>query len=123
MDGRSYRVEGSVGERGAVSMRVNGVGLGATAKDGRALLLEQFGAGEASRQDEREVRAPMPGLVVKVLVEPGEVVQKGQGLVILEAMKMENELRAPAAGTVHRVHIQSGQAVQKNQALIELGSE
>jgi pyruvate carboxylase subunit B len=61
----------------------------------------------------------MPGLVVKVLAEPGQEVAAGAGLVVLEAMKMENELKAPAAVKVLAVLAQPGQAVEKGQVLVE----
>jgi pyruvate carboxylase subunit B len=63
----------------------------------------------------------MPGLVVRVHVQEGDEVQAGQGLVVMEAMKMENELRAAAAGTVKRVHVAPGKAVEKGAILVELG--
>jgi biotin carboxyl carrier protein len=62
----------------------------------------------------------MPGLVVRVLVQPDERVPAGQGLVVIEAMKMENELRAPSAGIVRRVGVTAGSAVEKGALLIEL---
>jgi biotin carboxyl carrier protein len=61
----------------------------------------------------------MPGLVVRVLVEAGQEVEAGTGLVVLEAMKMENELKAPAGGTVSTVRSQAGEAVEKGQVLVE----
>ena len=64
------------------------------------------------------VKAPMPGLVVKILVEPGAAVAAGQGLVVLEAMKMENEIKAASAGVVESVAVQPGQAVEKGAALV-----
>ena len=64
------------------------------------------------------VKAPMPGLVVRVLAEPGMPVGPGAGLVILEAMKMENELKAPVAGTIARVTVRPGQSVEKGQVLV-----
>jgi acetyl/propionyl-CoA carboxylase alpha subunit len=67
------------------------------------------------------VRAPMPGRVVKVLVRPGEEVKSGQGVVVIEAMKMENELRAPRDGTVVEVTAQEAQAVEAGQALVTIG--
>jgi len=67
------------------------------------------------------VKAPMPGLVVRVLVEVGQAVRAGQGLVVLEAMKMENELKAPADGMVTAVGASQGQAVDKGAVLVELG--
>ena len=66
------------------------------------------------------VKAPMPGLVVKMLVEPGAAVAAGQGLVVLEAMKMENEIKASAAGVIESVAVKPGQAVEKGAALVVL---
>jgi pyruvate carboxylase subunit B len=61
----------------------------------------------------------MPGLIVRVNVSPGDAVQAGQGLVVMEAMKMENELRAPAAGTVKTVMVEPGKAVEKGTVLVD----
>jgi biotin carboxyl carrier protein len=69
---------------------------------------------------ERSVKAPMPGRVVKVLVVQGDSVQPGQGLVVLEAMKMENEVRARAAGTVAVVHVTAGATVEGNAKLVTM---
>jgi biotin carboxyl carrier protein len=69
---------------------------------------------------ERSVKAPMPGRVVKVLVVQGDSVQPGQGLVVLEAMKMENEVRARAAGTVAVVHVTVGATVEGNAKLVTM---
>jgi pyruvate carboxylase subunit B len=66
------------------------------------------------------LRAQMPGRVVKLLCQVGEVVSADQGLVVVEAMKMENELRAPAAGTVRRIAAQPGLAVEAGQVLVEI---
>ena len=67
----------------------------------------------------RPLKAPMPGLVVKVEVEEGQTVVAGQGLVIVEAMKMENELEAEADGIVARVLVQAGQTVDKDDVLVD----
>lgn len=66
------------------------------------------------------VRAPMPGLVLRVEVEVGQQVPHGGGLVVLEAMKMENEIRSPSAGTVRTVMVEPGQAVEKGAPLVEI---
>jgi pyruvate carboxylase subunit B len=66
------------------------------------------------------IKAPMPGLVVRILVEPGQAVEAGQGVVVLEAMKMENELKAAAAGVVRAVRAEVGRPVEKGQVLVEL---
>ena len=68
------------------------------------------------------VRAPMPGLVVRVAVAAGQRVEAGAGVVVVEAMKMENELRAPRAGVVEAVHVAVGQAVEKGAPLVTLVS-
>lgn len=67
------------------------------------------------------VKAPMPGLVVAVPVISGQEVKIGQGLIILEAMKMENELRAPRAGSVKAIRVSPGQVVDKDQVLVVIG--
>jgi len=64
--------------------------------------------------------APMPGLIVRVDVKPGDVVAPGQALIVMEAMKMENELRATGAGTVRVVRVSQGDAVEKGAVLVEL---
>ncbi len=69
-----------------------------------------------------EVRAAMPGKVVKLLCQVGDTVKAGQGLLVIEAMKMENELRAPVAGKVSALHVREGQAVEHGQALAVLSS-
>ena len=66
------------------------------------------------------VRAPMPGMVVRILVAEGDEVAQGQGLLVLEAMKMENEIRAAAAGKVGALVVKPGTAVEKGQALVEV---
>ena len=66
------------------------------------------------------VKAPMPGKLVRVLVAAGDAVAAGQGLVVVEAMKMENELRAPRAGRVREVPVREGQAVEAGALLVVL---
>jgi biotin carboxyl carrier protein len=65
------------------------------------------------------LRAPMPGLVVRVHAQPGQTITAGMGLVVLEAMKMENELKAAAAGRVKAVRVTAGQPVEKGEVLVE----
>lgn len=103
-----------------IRVTTGGVTQDVIVKDETALLLEQFGFDNADSTAERQVHAPMPGLVLQVLVEPGQVVEVGQGLVVLEAMKMENELRAPLSGKISAIHVSPGDAVGKNTMLVEL---
>jgi len=69
----------------------------------------------------QEIAAPMPGKIVKVLVAEGEEVQRDQGLLVIEAMKMQNELRAPRAGRVERVYAAEGSGVETGARLVRLG--
>jgi len=69
------------------------------------------------------VVAPMPGLVLRVYVVPGQQVAAGAGLVVVEAMKMENELRAHRAGVVAKVHVEVGQVVERGAPLVTFGEE
>ena len=120
LDGASYVLTVEVNDGGAMRVTVQNHPIDLEIKDETALLLERFGFDDGSAAAEREIRAPMPGLVLRVLVEPGQAVEEGDGLVVLEAMKMENELRATAAGVVAAVHAQDGAAVGKNDLLVEL---
>jgi biotin carboxyl carrier protein len=86
--------------------------------DGREL--GRRAAGTTAGGSSGVVRAPMPGRVVKVLVEPGTKVEKGAAVVVVEAMKMENELSAPATGVVERVVVTAGDAVERGAALVEI---
>jgi biotin carboxyl carrier protein len=69
------------------------------------------------------VKAPMPGLVVRVEVVQGQAVELGAGLVVVEAMKMENELRAPTPGVVEQIHVKAGDRVEKGAALVTLSGK
>lgn len=119
LDGHQHRItlEGRDGDQ--LTLRVNGTRLTVDVSDAQRLLLESFGLDEGSSAAQREVKAPMPGLVLAVRVQPGQQVEAGEGLLVLEAMKMENEIRASHAGTIARVHVTPGQAVTKGALLAE----
>jgi pyruvate carboxylase subunit B len=86
--------------------------------DRAALLLERLGIDRGRDKHEQEIRAPMPGLVVAVLVELNQHIEAGQGVVVLEAMKMENQLVAVTNSVVSSIHVQPGDAVTKNALLV-----
>jgi biotin carboxyl carrier protein len=89
-------------------------------EDERTRRLAKVDRGLKPPSGELPIRAPIPGLVVKVLISPGERVQAGRSLIILEAMKMENEIRAPRAGIVHEVRTAPGDTVKQGQILVTL---
>ena len=66
----------------------------------------------------RSVTAPMPGRIVRILVRTGEIVEARQGLIVIEAMKMQNELKAPKAGTIARISVEAGATVQAGEVLL-----
>jgi len=86
----------------------------------RARAIQELAARSAPPAGPAPVIAPMPGLVVRVSVAVGDTVTAGQGVLVMEAMKMENELRASAAATVKSVRVTQGTAVEKGTVLIEL---
>jgi len=77
-------------------------------------------AAPAAEASAGAVLAIMPGKIVRVMVEPGQQVEEGQPVCVLEAMKMENELRARQGGTVRAVHVKPGDDVEKDQVLVEI---
>jgi biotin carboxyl carrier protein len=83
-------------------------------------LLKSMGLDKAMTVKNNDVKAPMPGLVLKILVSEGQEVKKGDGLLVLEAMKMENILKSHTDGSIKKIHIAEKTAVEKNQILFEL---
>ena len=104
----------------SVNLRVNGQLFTTTIQEPIDLLLANMGLDLKSMQKAEPVKAPMPGLVLKILVEPGQQINKGDGLIILEAMKMENILKATGPATVKAVKVSERTAVEKGAVLIEL---
>ena len=106
--------------RGRYTLWVDGFRHEVEALDERMRAIRELAGATAGPTGPAPLVAPMPGMVVRVQVQVGDVVQPGQGLVVMEAMKMENELRATAAATVKAVVVQPGTAVEKGALLIEL---
>ena len=88
--------------------------------DEREERLRKAAGGVSLASGDLQVKAPMPGLVVSVVVEEGQTVAQGDILIILESMKMQNELKSPRAGTVSRVRVKSGDNVEQSAVLVTL---
>lgn len=84
------------------------------------LLLSKMGINMPTSRKAESIKAPMPGLILKILVSEGQAIKKGDPVLILEAMKMENVFKAPADATVKTIKIEQGMAVEKGAVLIEL---
>lgn len=89
-------------------------------EDEREKRLKAAAGGGAAEGGEFHLKAPMPGLVVAVLLEEGQTVKKGQVMLILESMKMQNELKAPRDGITGRVRVKAGESVEQRQTLLSL---
>ena len=122
LNNKSYTVE-TVGfdqEQKTGKILVNNRLYEVKLKDETDLLLEKYGVETQSKKTINEIKSPMPGLVIKVIVEPGNAIDKGQPLLVLESMKMENVIKAQGNGIIDTVHCKVGDTVEKNQLLIKL---
>jgi biotin carboxyl carrier protein len=119
VDGRSYPIIAQNGaERGRWDLMLGSRRISAEVVDERTRAIRAMTARSAGPQGPKPLRAPMPGLVVRLEIGIGDAVKMGQGLVIMEAMKMENELKAAAGGVVAGILVQPGQAVDKGAVLV-----
>jgi len=118
---RSYNAELLELDRATktVSLTINGHRYTVQLKDRFDQLLERMGMANAANAKVGDLKAPMPGLIVGISVQPGDTVAKGDSLLILEAMKMENNLKASAGGTVKTIRTTKGDRVEKGQVLLE----
>ncbi|HEU5051314.1 MAG TPA: biotin/lipoyl-containing protein [Gemmatimonadales bacterium] len=123
LDGRPRTLPIERGARGRWVITVDGERHELDVVDERTRHIRSLAGPGAAAALGGLLRAPMPGLVVRVQVEPGQRVAAGAPLVVLEAMKMENQLKAAAPGVVKAVLVSAGEAVEKGKALVELAPE
>jgi biotin carboxyl carrier protein len=114
-----HRVVDVEGRDPDLSVTLDGVTTPVKLTDARLRAAEQK-SGAAARRGPLSLTSPMPGKVVRVLVRPGEELKAGQGVAVVEAMKMENELKAPRDGKVVAVRAKEGQAVEANETIVML---
>ena len=106
--------------KGAYTLWVDGWRFEGDALDERTRAIREITAQSTKASGPAPIVAPMPGLIVRVNVKVGDEVLVGQGLVVMEAMKMENELRASASGRVKAINVETGKPVEKGTVLVEL---
>jgi len=115
LNGKSYEVRVTPTPAGALRLQTAHHEFTAEVIDPRAWRGRRHGALEA--EGRQQILAPMPGKIIRVLVQTGEKVQAGQGLLVVEAMKMQNEIRSPKSGTVERLLVKQGQPVNAGEVL------
>lgn len=121
-DGQSYQIrllEANYADRYFL-LEVNGHRFKVQISDYYERLIQQMGLNVASVQKQNIIKAPMPGLVLQINVTEGQTVQKGDTLLILEAMKMENVIKATNEAVIKSVKVQKGAAVEKGQIMLEM---
>lgn len=106
-------------EEKSMTVKINSVKFNLTLKDKYDELLHNLGLDNLTTKKAADIKAPMPGMVLNILVKEGDVVKKGDTLIILEAMKMENSLKSPADGVIKKIVATKGTPVEKNQLLIQ----
>lgn len=118
---RSYKIELVSEDRAEKTsvIKVNGALYKVAIEDQYDLLLKQLGFDNTKSNKMLEIKAPMPGLVLNVMVEEGQEVNKGDNLLVLEAMKMENIIKSPSSGIVKKIRVNKGDKVEKNEILIQ----
>ncbi|SHI71505.1 Biotin-requiring enzyme [Hymenobacter daecheongensis DSM 21074] len=121
LEGRSYSAEVVSADYAAKAfqVKINGQLVELQAKDRFDLLLDKLGMSNVAANKVNELKAPMPGLIVAIRVEPGQAVLKGDPLLVLEAMKMENILKAPTDGVVGAIKVNLRDNVTKGQVLVQ----
>jgi biotin carboxyl carrier protein len=116
LDGRSYQMWMERVDS-CIRVHIAGFDYDICVEDETRHRLRKLTAVDEQSLDFGQVTAPMPGLVVQILAEPGQEVKKGQGIIIVEAMKMENEIRSPVNGILREIRVDVGQTVEKGGIL------
>jgi biotin carboxyl carrier protein len=115
LNGKSYEIRVTPSPDGTLTLQTGRHEFTAEVLDPRAWRGRRHGAVEA--EGRQQIVAPMPGKVIRLLVQAGDTVEAGQGLLVVEAMKMQNEIRSPKRGTVERLLAQEGQPVNAGEVL------
>ena len=100
-------------------IRINNNNYTVQLKDQYDELLQSLGMDRLNNQKDSEIKAPMPGRVLDIMLSAGCSVFKGDGVLVLEAMKMENVIKSPRDGVIKKIVVHKGQAVEKNEVLVE----
>jgi len=116
--GKSFHINVVKNQGDALTLTINNQKTDTRVKNDLEDLLSKMGMDKVADNAMNELKAPMPGMVLKVLVKPGDTVKKGDSLLVLEAMKMENNIKAAGDAVVSQIDVKAGDKVEKNQVLI-----
>jgi pyruvate carboxylase subunit B len=123
VDGRQSEVSVTATGAGWWTLGLRGEAWECEVLDERTRHIRSLTGSSGPERGTPPLKAPMPGLVLRVLASPGQALAAGEGIVVLEAMKMENELRAAAASVVKTVRVKAGEPVEKGQVLVDFESD
>lgn len=112
-----YQIEVHKSGRKHFEIKVNGTMYPVLLKDELDLNLEKMGISQKTGDMNSEIKAPMPGLIIDILANPGDEVKKGDSVLILEAMKMENVIKSPVDGIISEILVAKGDSVEKSKIL------
>ena len=117
--GKTYNVQVLPGDdEKKPKIRVNGLSYETELIDKYDELIKSLGMESMTKVEIKELKSPMPGLVIKIDVKLGDVISKGDPIMILEAMKMENIIKSRGEGTIAEIYVKEGIAVEKNELLV-----
>lgn len=121
-EGKSFKAELIEVQREdkIVVLKVNEAIFRVSLKDDLDMLINKMGMKANLKRISPDIIAPMPGLVIKVLVKEGQEIEAGTPVLILEAMKMENVLKSEGSGTVNNIHVKNTDSVEKGQLLVQI---
>ncbi len=115
-----YKIDNVEYDKYNIAFTLNGNWCSVDVRDEQDLLLDRLGFKTAADIGEGQLKAPMPGKILELLVREGDEVELGDPVAILEAMKMENELKAPVSGTITSISVAEGDSLEKNTEILEI---
>lgn len=121
-DTKQYKIDNVSFDGSDIEFSIDGNWFIVSVKDEQELLLDKLGFKSGAGADAGSLKAPMPGKILDIMVEVGDIVTKDQPVAILEAMKMENELKSPMDGVVESINATVGDSLEKNASIMEIGA-
>ncbi len=115
-----YKISADSSDGNLYSIIISGINIEASARTALEEKADAILQQKSVRKHKTDVKAPMPGMILKVKKNPGDNVVHGETLIILEAMKMENDLRSPATGVIKEIYAAAGSKVEKGALLLSI---